>query len=118
MQCNFVMELLDFAVEHNYFLDSGVYYFQTRGVAMGAKFTPSMANLFMSKWKEDVVLHDRPSGLVLWKRFIDDVLCICDGDVESAGTFLSFLNSNDRGIILAHKIQSDPNPFLGFKYPD
>lgn len=86
-------------MEHNYFWHSGAYYLQTRGVAIRVKFAPSMAYLFMAKWGEDLVLHDRPSGLVLWKRFIDDILCIWDGDVESAETFLSFLNGNDRGII-------------------
>lgn len=43
------MELLDFSMAHNYFWHSGAYYLQIKGVAMGAKFAPSMANLFMSK---------------------------------------------------------------------
>lgn len=66
----------------------------------------------MSKWEEDVVLQDRPLKLILWKRFIDDVLCIWDGDAKSADTFISLLNHNDRGIILSHERSSTRIHFL------
>lgn len=79
---------------------------------MGAKFAPSMAHLFMAKWTEDVVLHDRPSQLIMWKRFIDDILCIWDGDAESVATLLSFLNNNNRGIILSYEASLTQIHFL------
>lgn len=111
-QCNFVMELLDFSMEHNHFWYNGAHYLQVKGVAMGAKFAPSMANLFMAKWEEDVVLHDRPDQLVMWKRFIDDILFIWDGDKASIDSYLSGLNNNDRGIVLSHEASSTQIHFL------
>lgn len=51
----FILELLDFAMTHNYFWHDGAYYLQIKGVAMGAKFAHSMANIFMSKWEEEIV---------------------------------------------------------------
>lgn len=111
-QCNFVMELLDFSMEHNHFWYGGAHYLQTKGVAMGAKFAPSMANLFMAKWEEDVVLKDSPPQLVMWRRFIDDVLFIWDGDINSVTTFLSVLNNNDRGISLTHEASATQIHFL------
>lgn len=82
---------------------------------MGAKFASSMGNFFMAKWEEDVVLHDRRLELVTWKRFIDDVLLIWDGDIESVTIFLSFLNDNDRGIILSYEISPTQMHFLDLK---
>lgn len=37
----------------SYFWYDKKYYAQTRGVAMGAKNFPSVANLFMSNWEEN-----------------------------------------------------------------
>lgn len=111
-QCNFVMELLDFSMAHNHFWHNNKHYLQTRGVAMGAKFAPSMANLFMAKWEEDIVFCDKPSQLVLWRRFIDDVLFIWDGDSESLSNFLLSLNGNDRGIALTYEASSVQIHFL------
>lgn len=51
-QCDYLIELLEFATKHNYFWFDQRYYLQQRGVAMGAKFALSLANLFMAKWEE------------------------------------------------------------------
>lgn len=45
IQRNFILSLLDYAMGHIYFWFGGSY-LQNKGVAMGAKFKPSMANLF------------------------------------------------------------------------
>lgn len=67
------MDLLLFATTHNYFWFNSKFYIEKKGVAMGIKFTPSLANLFMANWVEDVVYaHDRPE-LLLCARYIDDV---------------------------------------------
>ena len=43
----FIRNALDFCLGHNFFWFNGSFYSQCRGVAMGAKFAPSIANLFM-----------------------------------------------------------------------
>lgn len=48
-QRDFILLLLDFAMGQNYFWFGGSYYLQIRGVAMGARFAPSMTNFFMAK---------------------------------------------------------------------
>lgn len=40
--------ILDYCLTHNYFWYLGNFYNQKTGVAMGAKFSPSLANLFMN----------------------------------------------------------------------
>lgn len=69
-QTTFILSLLEYAMQHNYFWHDDSYYLQNRGVAMGAKFAPSMANLFMAKWEEDVVYQEPRVELVFWKRYI------------------------------------------------
>lgn len=65
---------------------------------MGAKCAPSLANLFMGKWEENVIYaHNRPK-LLLWARYIDDVLLLWNGTQEYLHTFMEGLNRNDRGI--------------------
>lgn len=49
IQKQFIMELLSFATSHNFFWFNGQFYLQKKGVAMGAKFAPSLANSFMAK---------------------------------------------------------------------
>lgn len=55
----FVMKLLNFAMEHNYFFYGGQFYLQVIGVAMGAKFSPSLAGLFMALWENDTLFFGR-----------------------------------------------------------
>lgn len=62
---------------------------------MGAKFVPSMANLFMAKWMKDGIFKDWRPELVSWRRYIDDVFLLWDGDIESLNAFIHYLNDND-----------------------
>lgn len=64
---SFLLESLEFCLLNNYFWFSGDYFLQIRGVAMGARFAPSVANLFMTHWEEEVIFHDPPSVNMLQK---------------------------------------------------
>lgn len=68
---------------------------------MGAKFEPSLANLFIDKWKEDVFYALKRPELVLWARYIDDILLLWRRDFESLDAFMTILNNNNRGITLS-----------------
>lgn len=65
---------------------------------MGAKYAPSLANLFMAKWEEDVVYTDQSPYLTFWARYINDVLLLWEGTSSQLDEFFSRLNNNDRGI--------------------
>lgn len=98
-----MINLLIFATSHNCFWFGGNFNLQMCGVAMGAKFTPSLANLFMAYWKREVIDVNPPKELHLWKRYIDDVLLLLEGDLPSLETFFSKLNANNRGICLKYE---------------
>ena len=112
LQKEFILELLRFATTHNYFWFGGTFFLQICGVAMGAKFAPSLANLFMAHWEREAIDDQPPSQLRLWKRYIDDVLVIWEGDTTSLEEFFFKLNSNTRGISLQYDISTSHIHFL------
>lgn len=79
-QWEFVWSLLDFAMGWNYFWFGGSYYLQDKGVTIGAKFAPSMANLLMAGWEDDAFYAGPRPELILWNRNTDNILLIWDGE--------------------------------------
>ena len=53
----------------------------TNRSAMGTKMAPSYANLFMDRF-ERAFLAQEPIQPLVWKRYIDDILCIWIGELE------------------------------------
>ncbi|CAJ0965326.1 unnamed protein product [Ranitomeya imitator] len=78
---SFIIDLLDFALRHNFFLFDRVFYLQTSGVAMGARCAPSFANLFLEWWESTFVFVSDifKNRVRRWSRFIDDVFFIWSG---------------------------------------
>lgn len=112
LQVDFIIELLEFATQHNYFWFDGRFYLQQKGVAMGAKFAPSLANLFMTKWEEDIVYAMGNPQLLLWAQYIDNILLLWGGTPEDLTNFFSVLNTNDRGIVLTYESSKSKIHFL------
>ncbi|KAM5145534.1 uncharacterized protein ACMZJ9_012885 [Mantella aurantiaca] len=65
---------------------------------MGAKFAPSVANLFMAKWESEEIFQNRPQALALYKRYIDNIIIVWTGSSVGLESFLSQLNNNVYGI--------------------
>lgn len=79
---------------------------------MGAKYAPSVANLYMAKWEAEGVLGDEHLDIMLYKRFTDDLLIIWKGSMESLMGLLESMNTNDRNISLTWNISRDNIHFL------
>lgn len=58
----------------------------------------------MARWEMKVIDSNPPKELCLWRRYIDDVLLLWDGDQASLESFFAQLNRNDRGISLQLEI--------------
>lgn len=82
---------------------------------MVAKYSPSLANLFMALWEEDVVYAQRRPQVVLWARYIDNVLLLWDGDRGDLDAFMEELNRNNRGIFLNYEASQEEINFLDLK---
>lgn len=94
---------LDYCLSHNYFCYVGKYFTQVKGVAMDAKFAPSLANLFMSVWEDKFIYGQERKELLFHKRFIDDLFFIWVGTESSLTTFVNELNKNMNSIKLESK---------------
>lgn len=83
--------------------------------AMGAKYAPRLANLFMVKWEEDAIYTHYWPELALWDRFIDDILLLWNGSFESLQLFMESLKINDWGIVLNYEASLNEINFLDLK---
>lgn len=81
------MECLEFAATHNNFCFKDQFVRQDRGVAMGVKFAPSLANLFIAQWEKDAIYAQQRPQIVLWVRYIDDILLLWDGSEADLSEF-------------------------------
>lgn len=111
-QRKYLLKCLDFCLKCNYFWHNQTYFKQSVGIAMGAKFAPGVANAFMAQWEETAVYTNTPAELTLYKRFIDDVVIVWNGDKESLEAFLNKLNDNTKNINLVWRIEEKEIDFL------
>lgn len=84
-------DLLHTVLAHNYFQFHDSIYHQVQGTAMGTVTAPSYANLFMAELEERL-LDESTTDPIIWKRYIDDILCIWPGTPESLKEFIDHLN--------------------------
>ena len=91
--CGTMSDLLHIVLTKNYFQFADSMYHQVQGTAMGTKMAPSYANLFMAELEEKL-LRNYSTGPILWKRYIDDILCIWPGSQQSLDTFIEYLNKS------------------------
>ena len=89
-------------------------YQQIQGTAMGAKMAPSYANIFTDSL-ERRFLESEPLQPALWKRYIDDILCVWSGSRESLEAFLRRLNSCHPTIHFTWTISTESVEFLDIR---
>lgn len=65
---------------------------------MGARFVPSLANLYVGLWEQEHIYAHLPPGLCLWRRYIDDVMILWQDDQESFNQFFTQVYNNDRNL--------------------
>lgn len=79
---------------------------------MGAKFAPSIANLFMGEWENKEVFRDRRPERLYYKRYIDDLLLIWVGSEQTLKDYMDRLNDNTHNIRLTNQWSTEQIHFL------
>ena len=102
-----MQDLLGIVLEQNYFQFTNRIYHQVQGTAMGTKMAPSYANIFMAELEEKL-LNNYPTKPLLWKRYIDDILCIWPGPPTELDSFLQYLNKSHPTIKFTYDETTDP----------
>ncbi|CAJ0936833.1 unnamed protein product [Ranitomeya imitator] len=112
----FLLELLGFVLQRNYFLFGGKYYHQLRGTAMGSPCAPTYANLLLGWWEDTLIFKDEDEiwspRIIFWGRFIDDILVLWRGDACSFSDFVAYLNTTIEGLFFTFEIGGQSINFL------
>ena len=74
-------QLLSLCTYNIQFTFKGKKYGQIDGVAMGSPLGPLLADVFMASIEER--LKQKMSKLTLFRRYIDDILLVCDNQTEA-----------------------------------
>ena len=83
--------LLHTNINYNYFTFADLTFQQTKGTAMGAAFSPTIANIYMSTILRDFLRSQTTQPLII-KRYIHDILMIWTDTTEELNNFLTNLN--------------------------
>ena len=89
---NVLMEMTEFVLKNNFFEFDSKTYHQKLGTAIGTKFAPPYACIFMDKLEKGF-LQGQQLTPWLWLRYIDDVFFIWTHGREELKAFLRALNS-------------------------
>lgn len=82
---------------------------------MRAKFSPSLANLYMGWWEEIFLFsHNNPfSEQIDWYcRFIDDLIFVWKGPVHEIDLFMCYLNDNHLNLEISYNYHFEQNDYL------
>ena len=108
---NDIIELLEICLRVNDFEFDGRMFVQQCGTAMGKKFAPNLANIYMLKFDyyARTGFKIRP---LLFYRFLDDIFFIWTGTRSELEEFNVFLNTIIPGIKITLVIREEINEFL------
>lgn len=87
-----LVELLELSLRNNDFMFNNQYYLQTKGTAMGKRFAPALANIYLLEF-DDKATSGYKTKPVLYFRYIDDIFFLWPGDARSLEEFEIYLNS-------------------------
>ena len=106
-----ILDLLELSLKNNDFQFNGETFLQIKGTAMGKRFAPSYANIFMADFETEALkkCYLKPST---YFRFLDDIFCVWDHGRENLQTFLRILNSHHPAVKLTASIEEISNNFL------
>lgn len=88
---------LEYLLTHNFFMFDGDFYLQKCGASMGAKFSPSLANLYMGWWERSRIFGPESPHLkdtAFYCRYIDDLLFIVSEPHICLDQWLEYMNDN------------------------
>lgn len=106
-----LLQLLDINLRRNDFVFNEQFYLQVKGTAMGKRFAPAYANIFMAIWEEAVFAKCQKKPLHYY-RYLDDIWGIWEGTKEEFDMFLLTLNGHDPSIQLEAQINEQSIDFL------
>ncbi len=87
---NLIMQLLNINMHNNYFEFGNFHFHQSTGIAMGAAFSPTIANIFMSALLREFLKTTKEHPILI-TRYIDDIFLIWP-KMYNLNNFISAIN--------------------------
>jgi hypothetical protein len=87
-----ILWAMKFTLTKGYIYFKGMIFQQTNGAAMGSPMIPPYANIFMHMIEKDIVTK-YSNSILLYKRFIDDVILIIKNDTTQIQKFKTDMNN-------------------------
>ena len=97
-----LLQLLEINLTRNDFAFDSQNYLQIKGTAMGKKFAPAYANIFMANWEKEA-LAKCPKKPLHYFRYLDDIWGVWGGSEGEFDQFIQILDSHDPSIRLKFK---------------
>ena len=94
-----LLSLLEINLTRNDFLFDYQFFLQIKGTAMGKKFAPSYANLFMAQWEASALVAC-PLQPLCYMRYLDDIWGVWPHSESQFDQFLNILNTHDPSVTL------------------
>ena len=106
-----LLELLHINLTRNDFQFNGAFYLQIKGTAMGKRFAPAYANIFMAEW-EQKALNKAIKKPLHYYRYLDDIWGIWTYSRMEFDDFIKTLNDHDPSIQLKATLDPTSIDFL------
>ncbi|MGL5119184.1 MAG: GIY-YIG nuclease family protein [Plesiomonas shigelloides] len=106
-----ILQLLEMSLTCNDFEFDGQYYLQVKGTAMGKRFAPAYANIYMAEWEEQALLKctKKPES---YYRYLDDIWGIWSHSDEDFQNFVGCLNNHHGSIKVTYTLAEQEINFL------
>lgn len=101
-----ILQLLEICLTYNDFLFDGQNYLQIHGTAMGHRYAPSYANLYVSEWERGT-LEKCPLQPLFYFHFLDDIIGAWGHGEEKFLQFIHILNHHHPTIKVKHNLNSN-----------
>ena len=115
-----ISRMLQYILEANDFEFNNQFFLQISGTAMGKKFAPHYADIYMAEWEREA-LAKCPKKPLVYFRYLDDIFIVWEHSLDDFHTFFAILNSHHPSITLTYEISPTSVNFLDvtiFKGPN
>ena len=106
-----LVDLAEIVLKNNFFEFGSDTFVQRKGTAIGTKFAPPYAIVYLGKFEEEALegYHLKPW---IWNRFLDDIFLIWEHGETEFLKFMEYLNSIHPNIKFTYKISTECVEFL------
>lgn len=107
-----LINLLEITLHNNDFLFDNNFYLQTKGISMGKKYAPALANLYLAHFDELARHPQKFTPPLSYFRYIDDIFGIWTDSVENLKLYIGWLSTTTPGVELTLNFSDTHIDFL------